>query len=555
MLAQSVSDVSEKLKTLKEAEKQAQEQLKKGDMSQAQYDALKREIIATEKQLKDLEKQAAASNATLAKMGAIADDVASGAGKLADKTKVLSASAGAALVAIGGLAYNAVTSADDLNTLAKQTGFTTEELQKMQYASDLIDVNMEDITSAAAKMTNKLRTSEDSFSNLGIAIRDSVSGELLSTDQIFKNTIAALSQIENETERDKAAMEIFGKSANELAGVIDDGGAALEEYGAQAENLGLIMSQETLDNLNDVNDKIDELKGNLKGTLAKTGAKALDALAPVLEDVANGIGKVLEFVGNLDEGTIKIILTILAVVAALSPVLSIISTLSAVFSAIIPVIAAFNAVLAANPIILIVMAIAALIAGFVLLWNKCEGFRNFFIGMWEGIKKVVKAVIDWFVQAWEDVSTFFSNLWEGIASVFKSIWEGIKQAFKLPINWIINGINKFIRGINKIKVPDWVPAVGGKSFHINELPLLAKGGVLERGQVGLLEGNGAEAVVPLDQNRKWIAAVAQDMMSACGAMQSGAPMGTQINIYPQSLDNSTIDYLFARFDAKMGAMA
>ena len=78
----------------------------------------------------------------------------------------------------------------------------------------------------------------------------------------------------------------------------------------------------------------------------------------------------------------------------------------------------------------------------------------------------------------------------------------------------------FIRGINKIKIPDWVPLVGGKGFHISEIPALAQGGVLEKGQVGFLEGNGAEAVVPLHNNRKWIHAVAEDMDSAMGGSTS-----------------------------------
>ena len=90
----------------------------------------------------------------------------------------------------------------------------------------------------------------------------------------------------------------------------------------------------------------------------------------------------------------------------------------------------------------------------------------------------------------------------------------IKTAFKAPINWIIDGINSFIRGVNRIKVPDWVPIVGGKGFSIKEIPRLAAGGVLEKGQTGFLEGNGAEAVVPLENNRKWIHNVAQDMQRA-----------------------------------------
>ena len=66
-----------------------------------------------------------------------------------------------------------------------------------------------------------------------------------------------------------------------------------------------------------------------------------------------------------------------------------------------------------------------------------------------------------------------------------------------------------------------MPGVGGKGINIPTIPRLEQGGVLERGQVGLLEGNGAEAVVPLHQNKAWISAVAQDMNTAIGG-SSGA---------------------------------
>jgi hypothetical protein len=127
-------------------------------------------------------------------------------------------------------------------------------------------------------------------------------------------------------------------------------------------------------------------------------------------------------------------------------------------------------------------------------------------GVFSGLIQFVKGV---FTGNWKQA-------WEGVKKIFGSVFEGIKNSFKIPINWIIDGINVFIGGLNKLKIPDWVPGVGGKGLNIATIPNLEKGGVLERGQVGLLEGNGAEAVVPLHQNQKWISAVARDMDSAVG---------------------------------------
>lgn len=336
LLNQAVDETREKLGTLKEAEKQVQEQFERGEVSQEQYDALQREIIKTESQLKSLEKQAAESNATLAKIGAVADEISTKADKFASATRGVSTAASAALVGIGTLGYKAATTADDLNTLAKQTGLSTETLQKAKYAADLIDVSYETFTSSINKMVGKLRTNEEGFNDLGIATRGA-NDEMLSTEEIFFNAAEALSKIDNETERDIKAQELFGKSAAELAGILDDGGKSLKEYGDQASELGLVLDQDTLNSLNEVNDTIDQLKADALGTFAKSGAQALEALTPVIDDVANAISGVLEWIGNLDSGQIKLGLSVLAVVAALSPVASVVSSVSGAVSALMPI--------------------------------------------------------------------------------------------------------------------------------------------------------------------------------------------------------------------------
>lgn len=140
---------------------------------------------------------------------------------------------------------------------------------------------------------------------------------------------------------------------------------------------------------------------------------------------------------------------------------------------------------------------------------------NFIKNMWNNtLKPVFTGILDFitgvFTLDWE-------KAWNGIVGIFSGIWNGIKETFKLPINWIINKLNDFLTSLNGIQIPDWVPVVGGKGFHIDPIPTLEKGGILEKGQMGFLEGNGAEAVVPLDQNRAWISAVAKDMNTAIGA--------------------------------------
>lgn len=130
------------------------------------------------------------------------------------------------------------------------------------------------------------------------------------------------------------------------------------------------------------------------------------------------------------------------------------------------------------------------------------------------LKPVLQGILDFITGVF---TLDFSKAFKGLLKIIEGIWEGLKTVIKAPINAVIGMINAFIDSINGIKIPDWVPGMGGTGLlNIKKIPLLASGGVLEAGQVGLLEGSGAEAVVPLDHNKRWINAVAKDMDTALG---------------------------------------
>lgn len=107
-----------------------------------------------------------------------------------------------------------------------------------------------------------------------------------------------------------------------------------------------------------------------------------------------------------------------------------------------------NAALNANPISLIIIAVIALVAAIIWLWNNNEGFRNFVIAAWEGIKNAVKAVVDWFVNtAWP----FLQKVWDGIvqgvqavADFFVNVWNGIKAFVGLVFQAIATIITTYI---------------------------------------------------------------------------------------------------------------
>lgn len=257
-------------------------------------DSVRRETEKTEKSLDDLGKENdeagksaenAANGGFTVMKGALANLAAEGIKAAVNGLKKL----GKAIIEAGARA-------DDLNTLAKQSGFTTAELQKFDYAADLIDVSTADIVSSARKLKKNLTsTSSDvteAFDQIGVSVRDS-SGELRSANDVFYEVVEGLSKIENETERDTLAMTLFGKGADDLAGIIDDGGAALAEYGKEAEDLGIILDQKTLDKANEFNDSIDRIKATGKGLFAEIGAELAGELSPEIDGLR---GKIQNFV-------------------------------------------------------------------------------------------------------------------------------------------------------------------------------------------------------------------------------------------------------------------
>lgn len=452
LLAKAISDTSDKLNTLKTAQKQAEQQFKNGE-GQEQYRALQREIVATENSLKELEKSARTTNASIVKISDSAKTVS-------DKTRALSTAATGLLVGIGASAISAAEKADDLNTLAKQTGFTVEELQKMQYASDIVDVSVDNMTSAAAKLTkNMISTSSEvqsAWKRIGVSVTDA-SGEMRPVTDVFYEVLEALSNIDNETERDQLAMQLFGKSANELAGIIDDGGAALKELGIEAENAGLIMSQDAVNGANEFNDAVDKMKATVGARLGQIGTQIAELLLPKLEQLVDIVCSCIEWFANMDPALQGTIIAIIAIVAAISPIAGIIGSI--------------NAVMAVSPVTWIVLGIVAAVAALVAIIVLC-------------------------VKHFDTIKEVALDVWDKIAYGAKMAWWGIQVAVITVINLIIKCINSMVETaltpINLlIKGLNQIPGVSIKELEFKikevklpEMPKLAMGGNVMVGEGG-----------------------------------------------------------------------
>ena len=218
---------------------------------------------------------------------------------------------------------------------------------------------------------------------------------------------------------------------------------------------------------------------------------------------------------------------------------------------------------------------------FKMIWNNIKAifsvvasvFRGDFSGAWEGIKSIWNNVIGYFQTVWNGIRNVFasvvsffkdsfSSAWNAIKSIFANVgdffggvWDTIKNkfstigtaigdaigyAFKTAINAVIgmveNGLNFIPNAVNgALHLINKLPGVEIPSIPLFSLPRLAEGGVLRKGQIGLLEGSGAEAVVPLEKNTYWLDEIANRLNSK---------MNVAGSYLSQSVSNSTVNNFY-----------
>ena len=632
----------------------------------------------------------------------------------------------------------------------QQAGFTdkTSELTKIKMADNI------------AKWTEELEKNKSAldFENESIALMRDMQNEVASSgndsaaimakfaeggeaaQEAINEVLTALFAMEDPVEQNAAGVALFGTMWEDLGA---DGVKALMDVNGEADKTAATLSEIDAIKYNDLGNAFSEI-----GRIIK-----VDLLQPIMDELEPTIKSFVEWLKGdaipwIIENGDKIIATIAGIGAAFAAfkAVTIIQGIITAFATLIPIIksvgiaqAALNLIMSMNPVGLIVAAIAGLVAAFVVLWNKSEAFRNFWITLWENIVETVKTMIGYVVEfwsgvwdgiketasaagefikniwtaisdffagiwnaissaasaAWESIKTFFAPavewfsklfksiwdfyksyidlviglakgcwniikavfavvsewfnknvitpvanffkaMWDKISSAAKTAWEFISGVFKSAAKWfdntIVSPISKFFGdmwdkiktgasdawdGITSVfgKVADWfrekfsaawkavkdVFSTGGKIFDgikdgivsafttvvnaiirginkvisfpfnaINEMlnkisdisildmkpfaglwghnplaipqiPELAKGGVLKRGQVGLLEGDGAEAVVPLEKNTQWIKRVAAEMsqqLSGGGSAVNNSANSTVNNYTFNQTNNS-----------------
>ena len=200
--------------------------------------------------------------------------------------------------------------ADNIITLSMQTGQSTQQLQEFAYASELIDVSVDTLQGSLTKLTNNMQdtmngtgNAKASFDELGVSVTNAVDGSMRSANDVFYETIDALGQVKNETERDAMAMDIFGRSAQDLNPLIIQGSKTLKAYADEAHNMGYVLDDEALSALGAVDDAYQRLQKTQEGVKNQLAVEFAPYLEEFYGDATQGVkdlGKAVKDSGIVD---------------------------------------------------------------------------------------------------------------------------------------------------------------------------------------------------------------------------------------------------------------
>lgn len=344
-LAEAVSLTTNKLSDLRKV----YDTLPKGENGELteEQKKLQQEINVTQGTLEKYKKQVREVTTELDSMGKETDQVEKETKERGEETKTFGALLKANLTrdAIKGLATGIVNLgkqmfemgketrayADNVMQLSTQYGLTTDKIQEFQYMSELTDTSLETITGSMTKLTKNMQTATKGtgdayarFEKLGISVTDT-EGNLRSTDEVFAEAISRLGNVENATERDALAMNIFGKSAMDLNPLIAVGREGLADYRAEAHEMGYVLDTDTLESLGAVDDamqrankRIDAVKNQIGRYLAPIVAEITEAFAEWRmsvdwQQVGQVIKTTMKIIGKAIKGLIDIFKTVIDV--------------------------------------------------------------------------------------------------------------------------------------------------------------------------------------------------------------------------------------------------
>lgn len=315
---------------------------------------------------------------------------------------------------------------------------------------------------ALSRLARPTKAMQDTMDNLGVSFYDA-DGKMkpLKTQvELLKKAFEGLTPEQQQN----ALVTLYGQeSLSGMMALIDKGPdslgkltKSLKDSDGAADDMARTMQ----DNMNS---SIEQMFGAFESA----AIVIQKILAPSIKKVADAISGLVEKFVSAPESTQRLVVAIGAIAIAIGPVLYALGMLVKAFQTMkvglgvlgngISLFKKLGSAIGflTSPVGLVIAAVALLVVGFIYLWNTSEDFRNFWIGLWEGIKSAVSSAVEWIQNAWKSTGEWFNNLWKSIKEGADNVWTTIQEAPGKAADWIKNkwtGTKEFFSGIwNGIK--------------------------------------------------------------------------------------------------------
>lgn len=478
VLAKNIEATTQKLNSLKEAQKQMGSYNRLTEEQKEQYRALTVEITKSENALKNLNQEAKETNKTkfdnltngLKKVGDVASTTIKAVAGIA--TAVTAAAAGTAK-ALYSSAKATAEYGDEIDKNSQKVGMSAEAYQKWDYAMQLAGTSMNENDVGIKSLTNKLddfkngsKSATTSFQKLGISL-DQVQN--LSREDVFGLVVQRLQNVSNETEKAALANDLFGRSGQELMPLLNMTSEETAKVIEEAEKYGMVMSDDAVKSSAEFQDSLTKLqktttglKNKLTGTLLPGMTQVVDGFSDLLsgaDSTGEGIKQGIETIGNvIQENLPKIIETIVTLIPMLIPVLQqILTTITQTLMANLPMIVKSGIDLLLALIMGIVKTIPDLIPVIIdcvltivdtlldnldlLIDTAIQLMIGIAEGLIKGIPKIVAKIpeiVGKMIKAFLNlIPDFFSlggkildGILDGLMNVGKKIWNAVKNVGK-----------------------------------------------------------------------------------------------------------------------------
>lgn len=355
------------------------------------------------------------------------------------------------LAGAGAAAFKAADSAsknlDTIDKMSQKLGMTAQAYQEWDYVLKISGADIQSLSSGMKTLTNKFDDAKagsegavKAFERIGLSMEDI---QDMSREDLFSTVIYAFQDMGDTAERAALANELLGRSGTELAPLFNTTSEETKNLIQQVNELGGVMSDEAVKNGAAFQDSLTSLKTAFSGASNSLMAELVPAITSLMDKIAAFVAD-----GGLDKiiKTMKDLAPVIGLVVAGFAGFKIVQGIISVIQGVSTAMQALNLVFAANPIGLVVAAVAALIAIFVTLWNNCEEFREFWINLWdtikefavsawEAIKGVFAVVGEWFKEQFQAAKDGIIEAWSNIKEKFAEKWAQIKEAFSATKEW------------------------------------------------------------------------------------------------------------------------